>query len=49
MGIEGTEELYNLVDDPYEYNNLLADELSDEEKKHYDELKSRVTALLASE
>ena len=28
MDIEGTEELYNLVDDPYEYNNLLADELS---------------------
>ena len=28
VDIEGTEELYNLVDDPYEYNNLLADELS---------------------
>ena len=49
VDIEGTEELYNLVDDPYEYNNLLADELSVEEKRHYDELKSRVTALLASE
>ena len=28
VDIEGTEELYNLLDDPYEYNNLLADELS---------------------
>ena len=28
MDIEGTEELYNLLDDPYEYNNLRADGLS---------------------
>ena len=28
MDTEGTEELYNLLDDPYEYNNLRADELS---------------------
>ena len=49
VDIEGTEELYNLLDDPYEYNNLLADELSADDKRHYEELKSRVTALFASE
>lgn len=49
VDIEGTEELYNLADDPYEYNNLLADELSADDRRHYEELKSRLTALLASE
>jgi len=47
--IEGVEELYNLEIDPYEYDNLLADELSAVDREHYEDLKSRLTALLASE
>ena len=34
---------------PYEHNNLLAGDLSPEDKRHYEELKSGLAALLASE
>lgn len=49
VDIEGAEELYNLAEDPYEYHNLLARELSGEDQRQYDQLKSRLIALLASE
>ena len=49
VDIEGTEELYNLVEDPYEHVNLLATELSADAKANYDVLKSRLAALMASE
>jgi arylsulfatase A-like enzyme len=49
VDIEGAEELYNLAEDPYEYHNLLARELSVEDQRQYDQLKSRLIALLASE
>ena len=49
VDIEGVEEFYNLSVDPYEHNNLLAADLSLEDKRHYEELKSGLTALLASD
>jgi hypothetical protein len=47
--VGGVEELYDLNADPYEHDNLLAGELSADDKRHYEDLKSRLTALLASE
>lgn len=49
VDIEGTEEFYNLAEDPYEYNDLLAGELSAEDQRQYDQLKAKMMALLASE
>jgi hypothetical protein len=49
VDIEGVEELYNLQSDPYEYDNLLAKQLSPADQQNYDDLKSRLTTLLASE
>lgn len=49
VDIEGTEELYNLVEDPYEHNNLLASDLSAEDQRQHDQLKAKMMALLASE
>jgi arylsulfatase A-like enzyme len=49
VDIEGVEELYNLQNDPYEYDNLLAKQLSPADQENYEDLKSRLTALLASE
>jgi arylsulfatase A-like enzyme len=46
---DGEEELYNLADDPYEHNNLLATDLSDEARQNYGNLKLRMELLLASE
>lgn len=47
--IDGVEELYNLKEDPYEHNNLLSADLSVDARKNYDDLKSRMQALLATE
>ena len=49
VDIVGTEELYNLVEDPYEHNDLLASDLSAEDLRQYDQLKAKMMALLASE
>ena len=48
VDIEGSEEFYNLVEDPYEYNDLLASGLSAEDQRQYDQLKAKMLALLAS-
>jgi hypothetical protein len=47
--IDDVEELYDLRSDPYEHENLLLTELSPDAKTNYDDLKSRVEELLASE
>lgn len=46
---EGVEELYDLNADPYEYHDLLAGELSAGAQQNYQDLKSRLADLLASE
>ena len=40
-----TEELYDLENDPYEHNDLLLADLSDESKLNYEQLRSRITEL----
>jgi arylsulfatase B len=47
--MDAVEELYNLDEDPYEHNNLLQADLSDEAQAGYENLKLRMQLLLASE
>jgi arylsulfatase B len=47
--IGDVEELYNLDEDPYEHNNLLLADLSDNAQENYENLKLRMQLLLASE
>ena len=49
VDMEGTEELYNLVEDPYEHNDLLSGELSLNDQRQYDQLMEKMMTLLASE
>jgi arylsulfatase B len=46
--VKDTEELYDLVDDPYEQNDLLQGEPTAETTEHYESLKARIEALVAS-
>ena len=46
---EGVEEFYDLAEDPYERNNLLAGELSSHERAEYQTLQARIRALRSSE
>jgi arylsulfatase B len=46
---EGVEELFDLSADPYEHHDLLAGGLSAEAQQNYNDLKSRLADLLASE
>ena len=43
------EEFYHLAGDPHETNPLVLDELSDSERRNYDDLKRIYAELLASE
>ena len=43
-----TEELFDLVEDPYEHSDLLKGELTPGAKENYESLKSRIEALVAS-
>ena len=47
--IGGVEELYDLQTDPYEHHDLLTADLSPADRRHYQDLKSRLESLLASE
>ena len=45
----GTEELYDIERDPYEYDNLLTRELSVEEEAAYRSLREQIQELRSSE
>ncbi len=45
---QDTEELFDLVDDPYEHQDLLKSELSGEAKDNYEDLKARIDTLVTS-
>ena len=46
---EGAEHFFDLQADPYEHDDLLAGELSDEQREQYERLKAQIDALHASE
>ena len=46
---EGIEHFFDLQADPYEHNDLLAGDLSDEQREQYEQLKAQTDALHASE
>ena len=46
---QGTEEFYDLVEDPFEYDNLLDSDLSMDEQRQYQRLKDQSQALRESD
>ena len=49
LRFEGKEEFYDLREDPYEYENLLLGELSDQEQAEYHGLRTQIHELRSSE
>ena len=48
LRFEGIEEFYDLEEDPYEHHDLLHGELTDQEKAHYADLRSKIDRLRSS-
>jgi hypothetical protein len=49
LRFDGTEEFYDLQEDPYEHENLLLGELSAEERSEYRSLREQISTLRNSE
>ena len=49
LNFSGIEEFYDLETDPYEHNNLLAGELSSDERAEYFALQREIASLRGSE
>jgi arylsulfatase A-like enzyme len=49
LRFDGEEEFYDLQNDPYEYENLLSDDLTTAERIEYETLQDQITELRASE